>query len=73
MIETIDYDKPGIPVLRAVFTNMQGEKLWTEEPYQFSRISTPDEFLVKDSIQYYVRRVAVAEGVMYANVERAIE
>ncbi len=71
--EKIDYDAPGVPVLRAVFSDMKGKPLWTEEPYQFSRISAVGEYLVNKGVPYTVGRVAVCEGTMYANVEQENE
>ena len=66
----INYDLPGVPVLQAVFCDMQGKPLWVERPYQFSRMSSVGEFLVKDGIGYVVGRVAVSEGTMYVNVKQ---
>jgi hypothetical protein len=66
---TIQYEEPGVPVERAVFTDMQGKPLWEEQPYQFSRMSAVGEYLVQAGQPYTVVRVAVCEGCMYVNLE----
>jgi hypothetical protein len=69
MGDSIDYKKLGVPVLRAVFTDFKGKPIWTEGNYQFSRMSSVGDFIVHESKQYVVRRVAVCEGTMYVNFE----
>ena len=68
--EPINYDVEGIPVRRAVYADMKGKPLWTEEGYPFSNINGVGDFLVQNTIPYIVKRVAVYEGTMYTNVER---
>lgn len=65
---SIDYEKEGVPVLRAVFTDAKGETIWREEPYAFSRMNGVGETIVHESVWYKVVRVSACEGTMYVNL-----
>jgi hypothetical protein len=59
----------GVPVQRAVYCDMQGDPLWTYDPYPMTRMEAVGDYVNKFMIPYRVRRVAVCEGTMYVNLE----
>ena len=65
----IDWKISGIPINKAVYSDLRGKTLWIDEPYPMSKASGVGDFMIHNSIHYYVRKVAYHEGVMYVNLE----
>lgn len=61
-------DKYNVRVIH--YRDMYGEFLW-KEPMIFKRLFAVGNSLVEDSVEYIVKRVAIADDIQHVNIERA--
>jgi len=60
----------GYQIEKIHYRNIYGKLLW-ENPMIFKRLHAVGELFIENSVEYIVRRVAVADNIQHVNIEKS--